>query len=163
MRCSKCRSDNPAGKKFCAACGTALVVLCAKCASENSASSQFCGDCGSPLSISPRQWIRHFGLYQRTMGHPRRNVIFFTTLATALLSIILPSLILGNPRYLFSEIGGLLGVFVFPPIIATYALWVTYPRGRLIYVFFIAVFWEYFGLVLLALVRFKLSTMPGFH
>jgi class 3 adenylate cyclase/predicted ATPase len=52
VRCSKCRSDNPAGKKFCAACGTALVVLCAKCASENSATSQFCGDCGAALSAS---------------------------------------------------------------------------------------------------------------
>ncbi len=52
MRCSKCRSDNPAAKKFCAACGTALVVLCAKCASENSASSQFCGDCGEALNAS---------------------------------------------------------------------------------------------------------------
>jgi len=52
VRCSKCRSDNPAGKKFCAACGTALVVLCAKCASENSASSQFCGDCGEALNAS---------------------------------------------------------------------------------------------------------------
>jgi class 3 adenylate cyclase/predicted ATPase len=52
VRCSKCRSDNPAGKKFCAACGTALIVLCAKCASENSASSQFCGDCGGALSVS---------------------------------------------------------------------------------------------------------------
>ena len=52
VRCSKCRSDNPAGKKFCAACGTALIVLCAKCASENSASSQFCGDCGEALNAS---------------------------------------------------------------------------------------------------------------
>jgi class 3 adenylate cyclase len=31
MRCSKCESDNPAGKKFCGDCGTPLENGCLKC------------------------------------------------------------------------------------------------------------------------------------
>jgi len=50
VRCSGCGSDNPAGKKFCAACGAALNIPCAKCAAENAATSQFCGDCGAALN-----------------------------------------------------------------------------------------------------------------
>ena len=52
VRCSSCGSDNPAGKKFCAACGAALNFRCPKCASENPLNSQFCGDCGTPLIAS---------------------------------------------------------------------------------------------------------------
>jgi len=52
VRCSSCGSDNPAGKKFCAECGTALNIHCPKCASENRVNSQFCGDCGAALNAS---------------------------------------------------------------------------------------------------------------
>jgi class 3 adenylate cyclase/predicted ATPase len=48
----KLGSDNPAGKKFCAACGAALNLRCPKCASENPVNSQFCGDCGTTLIAS---------------------------------------------------------------------------------------------------------------
>ena len=74
MRCSKCRSDNPAGKKFCAACGTALVVLCAKCASENSATSQFCGDCGADLDASTVAGHKEALVGQEVPGGERRQL-----------------------------------------------------------------------------------------
>ncbi len=74
MRCSKCRSDNPAGKKFCAACGTTLVVLCAKCASENSATSQFCGDCGAALSASTVAVSKEALVGQEVPGGERRQL-----------------------------------------------------------------------------------------
>ena len=50
MRCSKCGSENPVGKKFCTQCGSAFAVLCPSCGAENPPSSRFCGDCGIGLS-----------------------------------------------------------------------------------------------------------------
>ena len=49
MRCSKCRSDNPAGKKFCDDCGAPLTNRCPNCGAENPPGKCFCGDCGIPL------------------------------------------------------------------------------------------------------------------
>lgn len=49
MRCSKCGSDNPAGKKFCGDCGAPLENRCVKCGAENSPGKRFCADCGTPL------------------------------------------------------------------------------------------------------------------
>jgi class 3 adenylate cyclase/tetratricopeptide (TPR) repeat protein len=50
MRCSNCRSDNPAGKKFCGDCGAPLANSCPKCGAENPPSKRFCGDCGAALA-----------------------------------------------------------------------------------------------------------------
>jgi class 3 adenylate cyclase/tetratricopeptide (TPR) repeat protein len=54
MRCSKCGTENPVGKKFCAQCGSGLPALCPKCGAENPLTSRFCGDCGAilPSNIS---------------------------------------------------------------------------------------------------------------
>jgi len=49
MRCSKCGTNNPPGKKFCSQCGSGLVGSCPKCGAENSSESRFCGDCGAVL------------------------------------------------------------------------------------------------------------------
>src|SRR6266516_4469769 len=49
MRCSKCGTENPVGKKFCAQCGSGLPALCPKCGAENPHTSRFCGDCGATL------------------------------------------------------------------------------------------------------------------
>src|SRR5689334_19556096 len=49
MRCSKCGSDSPAGKKFCGDCGALLANLCPKCSADNPPSKRFCGDCGAVL------------------------------------------------------------------------------------------------------------------
>jgi len=50
MRCSKCGSENPAGKKFCGDCGAPLANRCPNCSSENPAGKRFCGECGSALN-----------------------------------------------------------------------------------------------------------------
>src|SRR5258708_5571055 len=49
MRCSKCETENLAGKKFCSQCGSGLAVSCPKCGAENAPASRFCGDCGAAL------------------------------------------------------------------------------------------------------------------
>jgi hypothetical protein len=49
MTCSKCGTAQPAGK-FCAECGTALVVqkkFCTGCGGELGASAKFCANCGT--------------------------------------------------------------------------------------------------------------------
>jgi hypothetical protein len=50
MRCSKCGSDNPTGKKFCEDCGAPLATRCPKCGAETTAGKGFCGECGAPLA-----------------------------------------------------------------------------------------------------------------
>ena len=50
MRCSKCGSKNPTGKRFCGDCGAALANGCPKCGAENPPSQRFCGDCGNALA-----------------------------------------------------------------------------------------------------------------
>ena len=50
MRCSKCGSDSPAGKKFCGDCGAPLANKCPKCGAENPPSKSFCHDCGTALA-----------------------------------------------------------------------------------------------------------------
>ena len=49
MRCSKCESDNPSGKRFCGDCGAPLTSRCPKCGAENPG-KRFCGDCGTALA-----------------------------------------------------------------------------------------------------------------
>ena len=52
MHCSKCGSDNPAGKKFCGDCGAPLVNRCHKCGADNPPGKRFCGDCGTALTAN---------------------------------------------------------------------------------------------------------------
>src|SRR5216683_4259344 len=47
MRCSKCGSDNRAGRKFCAQCGAPLKTVCPSCGAENEPGEKFCGECGA--------------------------------------------------------------------------------------------------------------------
>ncbi len=54
MRCAKCGSDNPAGKKFCGDCGAQLGNACPKCGAENPETKKFCGDCGASLAAGSR-------------------------------------------------------------------------------------------------------------
>jgi class 3 adenylate cyclase/tetratricopeptide (TPR) repeat protein len=49
MICTNCGAENPAGKRFCGDCGTALATACANCGAENPPGKRFCGDCGAPL------------------------------------------------------------------------------------------------------------------
>jgi class 3 adenylate cyclase len=54
MHYSRCGSENPAGKKFCAECGAQLAAQCPRCGAESPSSNKFCGDCGAALSFSKK-------------------------------------------------------------------------------------------------------------
>ena len=53
MKCSGCEHDNRAGRRFCAACGAALVSNCPACGFANDVAERFCGGCGRPLVAVP--------------------------------------------------------------------------------------------------------------
>jgi predicted amidophosphoribosyltransferase len=52
MRCSKCGSENPAGKKFCGDCGAPLTNPCSQCGADNPPGKRFCGNCGATLTTT---------------------------------------------------------------------------------------------------------------
>jgi class 3 adenylate cyclase len=49
MRCTSCRTENEAGRKFCGECGAGLAAACPSCGSPNTPGVKFCGECGSSL------------------------------------------------------------------------------------------------------------------
>jgi predicted ATPase/class 3 adenylate cyclase len=49
MTCPSCGTENPAGKRFCTECGTALALSCPSCGATLSGSEKFCGECGAAL------------------------------------------------------------------------------------------------------------------
>src|SRR6516164_4928751 len=50
MRCSNCKAENPAGQRFCGACGALLANVCPKCRADNPVGQRFCGQCGTALT-----------------------------------------------------------------------------------------------------------------
>jgi predicted ATPase/class 3 adenylate cyclase len=50
--CSSCGRANRPGRKFCAACGAALLRACPACGAANEPDESFCGECGSPLDAT---------------------------------------------------------------------------------------------------------------
>jgi class 3 adenylate cyclase/tetratricopeptide (TPR) repeat protein len=50
MKCSRCSQDNPAGARFCLACGERLEAACPACGFANAAAGRFCTECGAPLA-----------------------------------------------------------------------------------------------------------------
>ena len=52
MRCAKCGTENPLGKKFCGDCGGPLGNPCPKCGADNPIEKKFCGDCGTALGAA---------------------------------------------------------------------------------------------------------------
>jgi class 3 adenylate cyclase len=47
MTCSKCRTENAPGAKFCVECGESFKGRCPKCGLANSANAKFCQECGT--------------------------------------------------------------------------------------------------------------------
>ena len=50
MRCPACSTENVAGRKFCAECGTRLASPCPSCGAVNDPGAKFCGECGTALA-----------------------------------------------------------------------------------------------------------------
>jgi hypothetical protein len=46
MTCPECKVENPAGGKFCIACGSALEIACTQCGGAMRLTDRFCGSCG---------------------------------------------------------------------------------------------------------------------
>ena len=51
ISCPSCKAENPAGAKFCGACGKEIVsgVKCGKCGAQASPGAKFCPECGASL------------------------------------------------------------------------------------------------------------------
>jgi class 3 adenylate cyclase len=52
MKCPKCQSQNPEGKKFCGKCGASLSSTCPHCSAVVPPEDS-CGECGQSLSAAP--------------------------------------------------------------------------------------------------------------
>ena len=52
MRCPQCQHENPAGARFCNACGSALAGACSACGQTNAQGSRFCSSCGQRLTAA---------------------------------------------------------------------------------------------------------------
>jgi len=54
MECSRCRSPNREGRRFCAECGAPLTLpACSTCGYGNEPGERFCGGCGTSLGEDP--------------------------------------------------------------------------------------------------------------
>src|SRR5215475_12208335 len=53
MNCPQCQHANPAGARFCNACGATLEVVCPACSQVNPPGSRFCNACGHTLAQPP--------------------------------------------------------------------------------------------------------------
>ena len=65
-RCSQCGSPNPASRKFCAGCGTALWEPCVSCGNLSMAGEKFCGACGVNLVEALQERL---GKTERHLSH----------------------------------------------------------------------------------------------
>ncbi len=52
--CPSCRRENADSARFCAACGTALVLACAECGADVPAEATFCPSCGAPVAVEAK-------------------------------------------------------------------------------------------------------------
>ncbi len=50
MTCSKCRTENAPGAKFCIECGESFKDRCPKCGLANPANAKFCQECGTSFA-----------------------------------------------------------------------------------------------------------------
>src|SRR6202162_5821098 len=82
MRCSKCGSENPAGKKYCSECGVGLLMRCPRCHAENAPTAKFCGECGAPFGSSVGTPVSDRGTVQRSdvSGGRRHLTVLFCDL-----------------------------------------------------------------------------------
>src|SRR6202051_149658 len=82
MRCSKCGSENPAGKKYCSECGVGLLRPRPRCKAETPPAAKFCGECGAPCDSSIGTPVSETGSVQRAdlSGERRHLTVLFCDL-----------------------------------------------------------------------------------
>ena len=51
MICPQCKAENPAGRKFCGDCGSALEMACSHCGDPTRPNDHFCSSCGQALGV----------------------------------------------------------------------------------------------------------------
>ena len=94
MRCAKCSSANPPGKKFCGDCGALLPVRCTACGAESPPGKKFCADCGAALAIggssAPAEAVSPLPAAPMSSAERRQLTVLFCDLvgSTALASRI---------------------------------------------------------------------------
>jgi class 3 adenylate cyclase/tetratricopeptide (TPR) repeat protein len=83
ITCPSCGAENPADKRFCGDCGSALAIVCATCGAESAPGKKFCGECGAQL-------VAHAAPVAETSSSERRlvsilfaDLVGFTTLSEA--------------------------------------------------------------------------------
>ncbi|MBI1816961.1 MAG: AAA family ATPase [Deltaproteobacteria bacterium] len=54
MTCTACGHSNPAGSRFCLACGSAQASRCPHCGVELPADARFCNECGAAIASSDK-------------------------------------------------------------------------------------------------------------
>jgi len=52
LACPTCGTENPAGNRFCASCGTELNAGCRRCGAPIPAGARFCPNCGEPVEAA---------------------------------------------------------------------------------------------------------------
>ena len=76
MFCPECHSPNPATRKFCVNCGTALWEPCFRCNTLCPADGNFCGACGADLRSTAASQVRKFEAQLNTAEDLRANMQF---------------------------------------------------------------------------------------
>lgn len=69
MLCSRCGFENPAGMRFCGACGEGLDRRCPRCDFANPSEFSFCGRCGRSLTPAARWEFAGTDLIERYLPH----------------------------------------------------------------------------------------------
>ena len=163
MQCPRCNSE-VRERYACTNCGQVIGRRCLalRCRAINGLDAKFCGDCGYPMS--PRDWPRFLGWYEKTIRHPRRNFVFFNTLLAALFAYAVP-LAIANWQSGFADIRhellsghALYLILVAPPLVGIMGLWLTYPKGGWLATVLIGIFGEYFMLVIGVAIAVRLTS-----
>ncbi len=76
MFCPECHSPNPATRKFCVNCGTALWEPCFRCETLCPADGNFCGSCGADLRGTAAMQVRQFDAQLNAAESLRANLEF---------------------------------------------------------------------------------------
>jgi class 3 adenylate cyclase/tetratricopeptide (TPR) repeat protein len=81
MHCTACNSENPAGARFCSACGTPLAAQCPACRAPVTPAARFCGACGFALSAAPATASPPAATPDKEAGERRHATIAFSDLS----------------------------------------------------------------------------------